>query len=75
MGLKRIQDLKTEQSSFKDMDIDSEEKAFYDILKSLTVKYDFAYPNDKLITLSKDPPHDPKHPISQLTSAIQSHDF
>ena len=35
------------------MGIDFEEKAFYDILKSLTVKYDFAYPNDKLITLSK----------------------
>jgi type I restriction enzyme R subunit len=48
-----IQNLKAEQSSFKDMGIDFEEKAFYDILKSLTIKYDFAYPNDKLITLSK----------------------
>lgn len=48
-----IQNLKAEQGAFKDMGIDFEEKAFYDILKSLTIKYDFAYPNDKLITLSK----------------------
>ena len=30
-----------------------EEKAFYDILKELCVKYDFTYPEDKLIELSK----------------------
>lgn len=33
--------------------IDFEEKAFYDILKELCVKYDFKYPEDKLIDLSK----------------------
>jgi len=33
--------------------IDFEEKAFYDILKELCVKYDFTYPEDKLIELSK----------------------
>ncbi len=33
--------------------IDFEEKAFYDILKTLCVKYDFTYPEDKLLTLSK----------------------
>jgi type I restriction enzyme R subunit len=33
--------------------IDFEEKAFYDILKELCVKYDFSYPEDKLIELAK----------------------
>lgn len=33
--------------------IDFEEKAFYDILKDLCVKYDFKYPEDKLINLAK----------------------
>ncbi len=42
-----------EKDAFKDMGIDFEEKAFYDILKSLTVKYDFSYPNDRLIMLAK----------------------
>ena len=45
--------LKTEMTSFADMGIDFEEKAFYDILKSLSVKYDFVYPEDKLIALAK----------------------
>jgi len=46
-------DLKTEMTSFADMGIDFEEKAFYDILKSLSVKYDFSYPADKMIELAK----------------------
>ena len=33
--------------------IDFEEKAFYDILKDLCIKYDFKYPDDKLIELAK----------------------
>lgn len=33
--------------------IDFEEKAFYDILKELCRKYDFSYPDDKLVDLSK----------------------
>jgi type I restriction enzyme R subunit len=45
--------LKQEKESFKDLGIDFEEKAFYDILKALAVKYDFSYPNDKLIALSQ----------------------
>lgn len=45
--------LKQEKDSFKDLGIDFEEKAFYDILKALAVKYDFSYPNDKLIALSQ----------------------
>jgi len=47
-------DLKKEKESFADLGIDLEEKAFYDILKSLTIKYDFEYPEDKLLTLSKE---------------------
>ncbi|WP_375584232.1 type I restriction endonuclease subunit R [Cyclobacterium xiamenense] len=45
--------LKKEKESFNDLGIDFEEKAFYDILKALTVKYDFIYPNDKLIHLAQ----------------------
>jgi len=48
-----IRELQTERDSFGDLGIDLEEKAFYDILKSLAVKYDFTYPEDKLITLAK----------------------
>nr|CAA6823286.1 MAG: Type I restriction-modification system, restriction subunit R (EC [uncultured Thiotrichaceae bacterium] len=47
-------DLQTEKASFADLCIDFEEKAFYDILKSLAVKYDFTYPEDKLLALAKD---------------------
>lgn len=46
-------DLQTERQSYADMGIDFDEKAFYDILKSLTVKYDFEYPEEKLIDLAK----------------------
>jgi type I restriction enzyme R subunit len=45
--------LKKEKDSFKDFGIDIEEKAFYDILKALAIKYDFVYPDDKLILLAK----------------------
>jgi type I restriction enzyme R subunit len=44
--------LKKEKESFNELGIDFEEKAFYDILKSLAHKYDFEYPEDKLIHLS-----------------------
>jgi type I restriction enzyme R subunit len=33
--------------------IDFEKKAFYDILKELCIKYDFKYPDDKMIDLAK----------------------
>lgn len=33
--------------------IDFEEKAFYDILKELCIKYDFKYPDEKMINLAK----------------------
>ncbi len=39
--------------SGKELGISIEEKAFYDILKSLTAKYDFTYPEDKLLVLAK----------------------
>jgi type I restriction enzyme R subunit len=45
--------IKKERDSFSDLGIDFEEKAFYDILKALTIKYDFEYPEDKLLDLSK----------------------
>lgn len=47
------QALKKEKESFVDLGIDFEEKAFYDILKELAHKYDFEYPEEKLIPLSK----------------------
>ncbi|WP_026286216.1 type I restriction enzyme endonuclease domain-containing protein [Salsuginibacillus kocurii] len=34
--------------------IDYEEKAFYDILKAISEKYEFEYPHDKLIKLSQE---------------------
>ncbi|NQZ07594.1 MAG: type I restriction endonuclease subunit R [Algicola sp.] len=46
-------DVKGAVLSYEDMDIDQQEKAFYDILKSLAVKYDFSYPEDKTIELAK----------------------
>jgi len=48
-----LQALKREKESFADLGIDFEEKAFYDILKALAVKYDFTYPEEKLLELSK----------------------
>lgn len=44
--------LKKEKESFADLGIDFEEKAFYDILKALTVQYDFEYPEEKLLFLA-----------------------
>jgi type I restriction enzyme R subunit len=46
--------LKKERDSFADLGIDFEEKAFFDILKELTRKYDFNYPDDRLILLARE---------------------
>jgi len=46
--------MKKEKDSFADMGINFEEKSFYDILKALAHKYDFEYPEDKLIHLAKE---------------------
>jgi type I restriction enzyme, R subunit len=48
-----IWDVHKEFSAGDELGIDFEEKAFYDILKELCIKYDFTYPDDKLIDLSK----------------------
>lgn len=48
-----IWEVHKEFSSGDEFGIDFEEKAFYDILKDLCIKYDFRYPEDKLIELSK----------------------
>ena len=50
---KLLEELKKEKDSFKGMGIDFEEKAFYDILKAVAKKYEFEYPDDKMIELSK----------------------
>ena len=50
---KLLEELKQEKNSFKAMGIDYEEKAFYDILKAVAKKYEFEYPEDKMIELSK----------------------
>ena len=42
-----------EFSAGDELGIDFEEKAFYDILKELCIKYDFTYPEDRLIELAK----------------------
>lgn len=49
-----IHELKAERNSFKDVGIDYEEKAFYDILLAVSKKHEFEYPKDKMIELSKE---------------------
>ena len=49
-----IHELKAEKNSFESKGIDYEEKAFYDILLAVSKKYDFEYPEDKMIELSKE---------------------
>ena len=48
-----IWEVHKEFSAGEALGIDFEEKAFYDILLELCKKYDFTYPEDKLIELSK----------------------
>ncbi|MDR9375187.1 MAG: type I restriction endonuclease subunit R, partial [Schleiferiaceae bacterium] len=45
-----IMDIQAAYGEGDELGITFEEKAFYDILKDLTIKYDFPYPEDKLIT-------------------------
>lgn len=45
--------LLAENNAMTEQGIDVEEKAFYDILKMLTVKYDFPYPEERLVALAK----------------------
>ena len=48
-----IWEVRKEFSAGDDLGIDFEEKAFYDILKSLCIKYDFSYPDEKMVELAK----------------------
>ncbi len=48
-----IWEVQKEFSAGDAMGINFEEKAFYDILKELCIKYDFTYPEPKLIELAK----------------------
>lgn len=50
---KLILEVQKEFSAGDELGIDFEEKAFYDILKSLCIKYDFTYPEEKLVNLAK----------------------
>jgi type I restriction enzyme R subunit len=49
-----LKSLNKEKNSFASMGINYEEKAFYDILRSISEKFGFPYPHDKLIALAKE---------------------
>jgi len=49
-----LHEIKDERGTYQALGIDEQEKAFYDILRALTVKYDFLYPDEKLIPLAKE---------------------
>jgi type I restriction enzyme R subunit len=48
-----IWEVHKEFSAGDKLGIDFQEKAFYDILKELCIKYDFKYPDEKMIELAK----------------------
>jgi type I restriction enzyme R subunit len=48
-----IWEVHKEFSAGDELGIDFQEKAFYDILKELCIKYEFKYPDDKMIELAK----------------------
>lgn len=52
--IKLYNELRGEMASYGEMGIDFAEKSFYDILITLAHKYDFTYPEDKLIDLAKE---------------------
>lgn len=51
--LEMFEQLREEKESSSRLGINFEEKAFYDILHALAVKYEFDYPHDKLLPLAK----------------------
>ena len=51
--IKLYEEMKNDQNSGKSLGADLIEKSFFDILKSLTIKYDFDYPDNKILELSK----------------------
>jgi type I restriction enzyme R subunit len=48
-----IWEVHKEFSAGDELGINFEEKAFYDILKELCIKYDFKYPDEKMVELAK----------------------
>lgn len=50
---KILEDIEKDANEFKKLGISFEEKAFYDILKTIRDKYQFEYEDSKLIVLSK----------------------
>lgn len=48
-----IGELEAEMTAHNDLGIDFEEKAFFDILVYMSQKYDFTYPDEKLLELAK----------------------
>lgn len=48
-----FKELQIDRNSFTDLGINYEEKAFFDILKAIALKYKFDYPDEKLIKLSQ----------------------
>lgn len=49
-----LKEINKEKQSFKDLGISYEEKAFYDILKSIAKQFGFEYPEEKLKLLSSE---------------------
>ena len=47
-----LKEINREKNSFKELGITYEEKAFYDILKSIAKQFNFEYPEDKLLILA-----------------------
>lgn len=47
-----LKEINKEKSSYKGLGISYEEKAFYDILKSIAKQFGFEYPEDKLLVLA-----------------------
>ena len=49
-----LKEINKEKNSFKELGITYEEKAFYDILKSIAKQFNFEYPEDKLLALASE---------------------
>lgn len=47
-------EIQIERASFYELGINFEEKAFYDILKSVADKYKFEYPEEKMVVLARE---------------------
>ena len=52
-ALRILKEMNADRESFRKVGLTFEEKAFYDILKFVARKYEFEYPDDKMIELSK----------------------